>query len=359
MVVTRPVQFAAALYVIIMLWAAAGACNSPRPAPAPAPALAPATPLPAGALQVSRALLPVVVGWGAPWAERTATPRPTPRPTAGVRDALIAEVVGFARTRGVDGAGLRGASCVVTSMAKTGPGTLADCLTRAGRWITFSKRGRIVLEDDLAVPSNTTIDAAGAGVELYGHGLTIHRSQNVIIAGLAITECAEDAIQVTEHAQGVFLTGLVLSACGDGLVDITDGATDVTLANSTLRDHSKAMLIGASDGHTADAAIWVTIANTIFATTYRHPMCRYGYVHLDRVTIGPWQGDAVDARLGCRVLITRSWFVPGPSDKPALAVRLDYGPGSGGAARIVDTHLGGKSAQLGGDVPDPVYGVLR
>ena len=124
-------------------------------------------------------------------------------------------------------------------------------------------------------------------------------------------------------------------------------------------DHAKAMLIGASDGHTADAANRVTIANTIFATTYRHPMCRYGYVHLDRVTIGPWQGDAVDARLGCRVLVTRSWFVPGPSDKPALAIRLDYGPGSGGAARIVDTHLGGKSAQLGGDVPDPVYGVLR
>lgn len=28
---------------------------------------------------------------------------------------------------------------------------------------------------DLAVPSNTTIDASGAGVELYGHGLKLHR----------------------------------------------------------------------------------------------------------------------------------------------------------------------------------------
>lgn len=357
MAVTFPVRVVAILYVAAFLAAAAGACHSPRPAPAPA--LVPATPPPAGALQVSRAVLPVVVGWGPSWAERTPTPRPTPRPTAGTRDALIAEVVGFARVRGVDGAGLRGRACVVTRLDWSGPGTLADCLARPGRWITFAVRGRLTMRGDLAVPSNTTIDAHGAGVQLWGGGLIVSRSQDVIISGLAITECDEDAVQVTEHAQGIYLAHLDLSRCGDGLVDVTDGATDVTLAHSTLRDHAKAMLIGASDGHTSDTVIRVTIANTIFATTYRHPMCRYGYVHLDRVTIGPWVGDAVDARLGCRVLITRSWFVPGPGDKPVRAVALSVGPGTGGAARIEDTHLGGKRAELGGDVPDPVYGVIR
>lgn len=350
-----PVRVVAVLYLVAQAVWAVQSCGGPTPIPSPA--MVPATPLPMAGLQVSHALLPIVLGWPSSWLTRTPTPAATRAPSA--RERLIAEVVGFARVRGVDGAGTRGVACVVTSMGKAGPGTLADCLSRPGRWITFSERGRIVLGADLNVPSSTTIDAGGAGVELWGHGLVMRRSENVIVSGLAITECAEDAIQIREHAAGIFLTGLVLSRCGDGLVDITDGSTDVTLANSTLRDHVKAMLIGASDDHTADSATRVTITNTIFATTYRHPLCRYGYVHLDRVTIGPWQGEAVDARFGCRVLITRSWFVPGTGDKPRLAVGLHVGPGAPGAARVESTDLGGAVAEVGGVVADPPYGAIQ
>lgn len=343
MTVSWPVRIVGILYVLALGFAAVASCDGSSPRRSPVPVV--------NAFQRHEVRLPFV--WrGIP---RTAEPSPTPRATPSARDRLIASVQGFARVRSVDGAGTRGRACVVTSMAAAGGGTLADCLSRAGRWITFAERGRIVLARDLPVPSNTTIDARGAGVELYGHGLIIARSQNVIVAGLAISGCEEDAVQIAEHAEGVFLTGLVLSRCGDGLVDVTDGATDVTLADSTLRDHDKAMLIGASDAHSSDTVIRVTIANVIFATTYRHPLCRYGYVHLDRVTIGPWVGDAVDARLGCRVLITRSWFVPGGTGAERRAIGLDYGPGALGAARIVDTHLGGRSAQLGGIVADPPY----
>lgn len=343
MTVSWPVRIVGILYVLALGFAAVTSCDGPSPRRSPVPVV--------NAFQRHEVRLPFV--WRG--IQRTAEPSPTPRATPSARDRLIASVQGFARVRSVDGAGTRGRSCVVTSMAAAGGGTLADCLSRDGRWITFAERGRIVLSRDLPVPSNTTIDARGAGVELYGHGLIIARSQNVIVAGLAISGCEEDAVQIAEHAEGVFLTGLVLSRCGDGLVDVTDGATDVTLADSTLRDHAKAMLIGASDAHSSDTVIRVTIANVIFATTYRHPLCRFGYVHLDRVTIGPWVGDAVDARLGCRVLITRSWFVPGGTGAERRAIGLDYGPGASGAARIVDTHLGGRSAQLGGIVADPPY----
>lgn len=345
MTVSLPVRIVGLLYLIALLVAAVASCDGwggGRMSPSP---------VGASAYVRHEVRLPFV--WrGIP---RTAEPTVTPRPTPGARERLIASVSGFARVRGVDGAGVRGASCVVTDMGKRGAGTLADCLSVAGRWVTFAKRGRIVLGEDLPVLSNTTIDAVGAGVELYGHGLKLHRSENVIIAGLAITECAEDAIQIREHSAGVFLTGLVLSRCGDGLVDVTDGATDVTLADSALRDHVKAMLIGASDDHSSDTVIRVTLSRVSFATIYRHPMCRYGYVHLDRVTIGPWVGEAVDARLGCRVLITRSRFLPGQTGAERLAVALNVGPGSGGAARIVDTDLGGMSAQVGGYVADPPY----
>lgn len=343
MTVSWPVRIVGILYLLALGFAAVASCDGSGPRRAPVPVV--------NAFERHEVRLPFV--WrGIP---RTALPSPTPRPTPGPRDTLIASVQGFARVRGVDGAGDRGRSCVVTSLAAVGSGTLADCLSRSGRWITFSRRGRIAPVEDLRVPSNTTIDARGAGVELYGHGLIISRSQNVIVAGLAITGCEEDAVQIAEHAQGIHLTGLVLSRCGDGLVDVTDGSTDVTLADSTLRDHAKAMLIGASDAHSSDTVIRVTIANVIFATTYRHPLCRFGYVHLDRVTVGPWRGDAVDARFGCRVLITRSAFAPGGKEESAAAARFTVAS-SPGAIRVDDaTDLGGQWAEVGGVVADPPY----
>lgn len=352
MIATRAARVVGVLYLLGLSVAGLATCSGPAPSPAAiAPTLTP--PPPAGAYQVSRAMLPVVVGWPASWASRTPTPRATRVPTD--RESLIASVVGVARVRGVDGAGVRGASCVVTSLDRRGPGSLADCLTRPGRWITFAHGGQVRLTDDLAVPSSTTIDARGAGVQLWGGGLVIDGAENVIVAGLAITEADADAVHVAGGAEGVFLYGLDLSHSGDGLLDVTEGATDVTLSGSTLRDHVKGILIGASDGAAGDRAIRVTIHNTILATTYRHPMCRYAWVHLDRVTVGPWVGDAADARYGCRVRITRSWFVPGGPKALRAAARFTV-PDAPGAVAVDDaTDLGGLSAQVGGVVESPPY----
>ncbi len=322
---------------------------------APAPAIAPPTQLPAGALQVSRMYLPVVVGWPAALPPRTPTPRATRVPTD--RELLLSEVSGVARVRGVDGAGLTGPGCVVTSLDYQGPGTLRECLSAPGRWITFGVHGQITLVDDLRVPSNTTIDARGASVLLWGGGLVLGRVQDVIIAGLTITEGDGDAIRVYNETEGVWLGHLDLSRCDDGLLDVTGGSTDVTLAHSILHDHAKGMLFGANDRDTIDTRMRVTVHDTILATQYRHPKCRYGWVHLDRVTFGPWVGAAVDSGYGCRVLITRSWFVPGPGDKARLAVSLHEGA-SPGYARIVDTDLAGYAAETGGVVEEPRYGRL-
>ncbi len=354
MTASRPVRVVGLLYLVALGAGAVATCRPagpvpPDPSPAPGPA----------AFEVDRAFIPVVLGWPATVPARTPTPTATAthRP-ASERDSLIASVVGVARVRGVDGAGVRGPACVVVSLERRGPGTLADCLSRPGRWITFARGGQVRLTDDLAVPSNTTIDARGAGVQLWGGGLVIDGAENVIIAGLAITEADADAVHVAGGSEGVFLLDLDLSHSGDGLLDVTEGATDVTLSGSTLRDHVKGVLIGASDSASGDWAIRVTIHNTIIATTYRHPMCRYAWVHLDRVTVGPWIGDAVDARYGCRVLITRSWFVPGGPKALRVAGRFTV-PDAPGAVAVDDaTDLGGLSAQVGGVVEPPRYGVL-
>jgi hypothetical protein len=304
------------------------------------------------ATPAARALLPVVVGWPATMVPRTPTPRATRVPTS--RETLLAAVSGVARVRGVDGAGLAGPSCVVTSLDFQGPGTLRECLSRAGRWITFAVGGRIIAPQDLAVPSNTTIDARGAGVLLWGGGLILRRVEDVIIAGLAITEGDGDAIRVHNRTQGVWLGYLDLSHCDDGLLDVTGASTDVTLAHSVLHDHAKGMLFGASPNDSEDVVMRVTVHDTILSTRYRHPKCRYGWVHLDRVTFGPWEGEAVDASYGCRVLITRSWFVPGGSGKTAVSLTASE-PRAPGSARIEDTDLTGSIAETGGVVEDPRY----
>lgn len=322
------------------------------PALLPAPAAVPPTAGPVGSFQVHRALLPVVIGWPASLPPRTPTPRPTRVPTD--RETLLAEVSGVARVRGVDGAGLAGRACVVTNLDFQGPGTLRECLSAPGRWITFAVGGRIIAPQDLSVPSNTTIDARGAGVQLWGGGLILRRVEDVIVAGLAITEGDGDAIRIHNRSQGIWLGHLDLSHCDDGLVDITGGSTDVTLAHSVLHDHAKGMLFGASPNDSEDVVMRATVHDTILSTRYRHPKCRYGWVHMDRVTFGPWEGEAVDASYGCRVLITRSWFVPGGSGKTAVSLTVSE-PRAPGAARIVDTDLAGSVAETGGTVEDPPY----
>lgn len=344
--------FAGIVYAAALLAGLLATCGGPTPQPVPVGVAPTLTPTGAGSFQVSRALLPVVIGWPPSLPPRTATPRPTRVPTD--RETLIAAVSGVARVRGVDGAGLAGPLCVVTSLDFQGPGTLRECLTRSGRWITFAVSGRINAPQDLSVPSNTTIDARGAGVQLWGGGLILRRVQDVIIAGLAITEGDGDAIRVHNRTEGVWLGWLDLSSCDDGLLDITGGSTDVTLAHSVLRDHAKGMLFGASPNDPEDVVMRVTVHDTILSTRYRHPKCRYGWVHLDRVTFGPWDGEAVDASYGCRVLITRSWFVPGGPGKTAVSLTVSE-PSAPGAARIVDTDLAGSVAETGGNVEDPPY----
>ena len=298
------------------------------------------------------AFIPVVVGWPRPMDKRTPTPTATRTPTD--RETLLAAVSGVARVRGVDGAGLSGASCVVSSLDFQGPGTLRECLSAQGRWITFSVSGRIIAPQDLSVPSNTTIDARGSGVQLWGGGLILRRVEDVIIAGLSITEGDGDAIRVHNRSAGIWLGWLDLSHCDDGLLDVTGASTDVTLAHSVLHDHAKGMLFGASPNDSGDSVMRVTVHDTIIATTYRHPKCRYGWVHLDRVTFGPWQGEAVDASYNCRVLITRSAFVPGGPGKTAVSLTVSE-PRAPGAARIVDTDLAGALAETGGEVENPRY----
>ena len=182
---------------------------------------------------------------------------------------LLAAVSGVARVRGVDGADYPAHRASFRLWIFRGLERSAECLS-APAGGSFSVSGRIIAPQDLSVPSNTTIDARGSGVQPWGGGLILRRVEDVIVAGLSITEGDGDAVRVHNRSAGIWLGWLDLSHCDDGLLDVTGASTDVTLAHSVLHDHAKGMLFGASPNDSGDSVMRVTVHDTIIATTYRH-----------------------------------------------------------------------------------------
>jgi pectate lyase len=68
----------------------------------------------------------------------------------------------------------------------------------------------------------------------------------------------------------------------DGLLDITNASSYVTVSWNVFRDHDKVMLIGSSDGATADRGrLKVTLHHNIFdGLGQRTPRVRFGQVHI-------------------------------------------------------------------------------
>jgi pectate lyase len=68
----------------------------------------------------------------------------------------------------------------------------------------------------------------------------------------------------------------------DGLLDITNAASYLTVSHNVFRDHDKVMLIGSSDGATADRGrLKVTLHHNVFDNVgQRAPRVRFGQVHV-------------------------------------------------------------------------------
>jgi pectate lyase len=130
-------------------------------------------------------------------------------------DALLALRSGF-------GAHATGGTtdCAVTTLDDSGPGSLRDCASVGGRWVSFRVNGAIVLVSPIPIHSSTTIDGRGSDVTITtynqslgnpasGAALMVDGQSNVIITNLkfaaldsvpgndAIDKCC-DAIQFAE-----------------------------------------------------------------------------------------------------------------------------------------------------------------
>ncbi len=214
----------------------------------------------------------------------------------GNREQLVGDVIGFAQ--GTTG-GKGGSLCEVTNLQDSGSGSLRACAEASGpAWIIFKLSGTIPLSKDIRIAADKTIDGRGQAITITKHGLVVDNVSNVIIENLTIKDGDNDAIRVIDSASKVWIDHVSLSNFTDGAIDITVQATDVTVSWCKFTNHDKTMLISASDSHTQDSVIRVTLHhNFFFGTVQRHPRLRFGKVHAFNNLLRDWKNYAMRIHL--------------------------------------------------------------
>src|SRR5205085_1560354 len=132
----------------------------------------------------------------------------------------------------------------VTTLADSGPGSLADAVSQGNRYIKFAVAGTIQLSDGIETQGPfLTIDGLSApapGITLSGGGLYImgassewgfdNHSHDIIVRGLRVRDPVDDAFRVAYNAYNIVLDHVSAQGAGDGSIDVSQGAHDVTVA---------------------------------------------------------------------------------------------------------------------------------
>ncbi|WP_415805581.1 pectate lyase family protein [Bordetella muralis] len=217
--------------------------------------------------------------------------------------------------------GLNGKLIEVTSDKNAGPGTLRAALQQAKKapaWIRFASDMTIVLESQLRVPSNTTIDGRGRKVTLIDDGLGVYGSKNVILTHLTIdgrlTRLTQ-AVNVANGSRDVWINHLDLSRMSDRLLNVKNGSTDVTVSWTKFHDSNKVMLLNnitSKDlfkNYDRDSVARVTLHhNYFFNTVQRNPRAQFGNFHLFNNLLENWDFYGMSFSLEAKALVEGNIF---------------------------------------------------
>ena len=178
--------------------------------------------------------------------------------------------------------GLGGRFIEVTSDQDSGRARCALAQAKKGpTWIRFASDMTIVLDKQLRVPSNTTIDGRGRRVALIDDGLGVYGSQNVILTHLTIDgrlNRLTQAVNVANGSRDVWVDHLDLSRMSDRLLNVKNGSTDVTISWTKFHNSNKVMLLNnitsknLFENYERDSIARVTLHhNYFFNTVQRNP----------------------------------------------------------------------------------------
>jgi len=216
--------------------------------------------------------------------------------------------------------GLGGRFVEVTSDRDAGPGTLRAALKEATgpTWIRFASDMTIVLDTQLRVPSNVTIDGRGRRVTLIDDGLGVYGSRNVILTHLAIdgrlTRFTQ-AVNVANGSRDVWVDHLDLSRFSDRLLNVKNGSTDVTVSWNKFHDSNKVMLLNNITSpdifrnYERDRIARVTLHHNYFLNTVqRNPRGQFGTFHLFNNLLENWDLYGMSFSLQARALVEGNIF---------------------------------------------------
>lgn len=217
--------------------------------------------------------------------------------------------------------GLGGRFIEVTSDQDSGPGTLRAALKQAKKgptWIRFASDMTIVLESQLRVPSNTTIDGRGRRVALIDDGLGVYGVKNVILTHLTIDgrlNRLTQAVNVANGSRDVWVDHMDLSRMSDRLLNVKNGSTDVTISWTKFHNSNKVMLLNnitSKDlfhNYERDAIARVTLHhNYFFNTVQRNPRAQFGTFHLFNNLVENWDFYGMSFSLEAKALVEGNIF---------------------------------------------------
>ncbi|MGB6243198.1 MAG: polysaccharide lyase family 1 protein [Castellaniella sp.] len=217
--------------------------------------------------------------------------------------------------------GLGGEFIVVTSDRDAGPGTLRAALQQArkGRaWIRFASDMTIVLDSQLRVPSNTTIDGRGKRVTLIDDGLGVYGSRNVILTHLTIDgrlSRLTQAVNVANDSRDVWVDHMDLSRMSDRLLNVKNGSTDVTISWTKFHHSNKVMLLNNITSknlfrnYARDSIARVTLHhNYFYNTVQRNPRAQFGTFHLFNNLVENWDFYGMSFSLEAKALVEGNIF---------------------------------------------------
>ncbi|KAH8179513.1 pectate lyase domain-containing protein [Sarocladium implicatum] len=274
--------------------------------------------------------------------------------TLHARQAGEACAVGYCTENGGTTGGAGGKTVTVTDV---------DSLVEAAgsdEPLTIIVSGSISGSAKVRVKSDKTIFGE-AGSSLTGVGLYVRKVNNVILRNLKIALVPADngdAIGL-DNAVNVWVDHCDLSGDlnadkdeYDGLLDITHASDFVTVSNTYLHNHWKAMLIGHSDSNASEdtGALHVTLTENYWEkVNSRCPSVRFGTVHIINNYWDTISASGVNSRMGAQVLVQSSAFAN--SNEKAI---LSADSAETGFVVVDDVDLGGSAntAPAGTLTPD-------
>jgi pectate lyase len=182
------------------------------------------------------------------------------------------DLVGWATVNGSTTGGAGGSTVTVTSGSQ-----LVSQMQAAGPRI-IQVSGTVSLSGMNDVAPDKSIVGLGSNATIDGGGLDIDGVSNVIVQNLTFRDWDDDAVNVQESSHHVWIDHNTFTNGNDGAVDIKRESDFITVSWNHVVNHEKSMLLGHSDGHTADIGhLRVTYHHNWFdGSGSRHPRVRFG-----------------------------------------------------------------------------------